>query len=413
MNAKKRTIEHIPMDQFDVEGGELLINGRKLTQLKLQANNRPFYAYDKSVIAKKIALFRQLMPDNLRLNYAVKANPMIALVDFMANRVDGLDVASGNELRTALNSGKNSKDISFAGPAKNSDELTQAIAAGVTLNVESFRELDSIEEISRKIGINANVAIRVNPNFELKSSGMKMGGGPQQFGVDAEEVPRMLATIEQMKINYRGLHIFTGSQNLNVDSIMLAHRNLFKLASELHRQTPLPIKTLNIGGGLGIPYFPGEKKLCIESIGRQLDKEISLFTDEFGDVEISMELGRYLVGEAGIYVTEVVDIKHSRDSLYLIVNGGLNHHLSVTGNFGQVVRKNYPVAIGNKMDQKPVEKSNVVGPLCTPLDILAKNFPLPKAEIGDLFVVYQSGAYGFSASPKDFLNHQHPIEMLV
>lgn len=401
------------MSQYKSHKGEMLVNGIKLSNLKLRAGQTPFYAYDRSIISKKISQFRSAMPNDLKLHYAMKANPMPAMVDFIAQQVDGLDIASGKELNVALNSGMRSQKISFAGPGKQIKELEMAVASAITINIESFTELERIYLISQQTGIKARVAIRVNPDFELKSSGMKMGGGAQQFGIDTDLVPEMLTKIKQYDLNFQGLHIFTGSQNLNPDSVIQAHQNIFALTTRLQRHSEMPIKSLNIGGGLGIPYFPGENILMVDGIGDALQAHISGFKKEFGDTEIAMELGRYLVGESGIYVAEVTDIKESRGTTFVVIDGGLHHHLSASGNFGQVIRKNYPVAIGNKMDHDNQFPIQIVGPLCTPLDLMANKYELPKTEIGDLVVIYQSGAYGFSASPRDFLSHPQPVEMLV
>jgi diaminopimelate decarboxylase len=409
----KAKISHAPMQQFKIEDNQLVINKVKLSNLKHRAGQTPFYAYDRNVITQKIAQFREVMPNQLKLHYAIKANPMPALVDFIAPLVDGLDVASGNELNIALNSGKSPLAISFAGPGKSERELAMAIASQATINIESFTELERVIKLTQSIGESAKVAVRVNPDFELKSSGMKMGGGAQQFGVDAEHVPAMLSRINNERLDYQGLHIFTGSQNLNPDSIQTAHRSLFELADRLSDQAPNQIKSLNIGGGLGIPYFPGEKPLTLEPISGSLAPLIENFQTKYGKVDIAMELGRYLVGEAGIYVARITDIKESRGVKFAIVDGGLHHHLSASGNFGQVIRKNYPVAIGNKMSEPNAAPIQIVGPLCTPLDILANKYDLPICEIGDLVVIYQSGAYGFSASPRDFLDHPHPVQLLV
>jgi diaminopimelate decarboxylase len=409
----KKVIQHTAMNQFSERNGQLLVNGMPLSQLKLRAGQTPFYAYDRSIILNKIEQFRSVMPASLKLHYAMKANPMPALVDFIVSHVDGLDIASGGELNTALNSGMPSGCVSFAGPGKQVDELEMAVACGITINVESFCELQRINRISQQTGLTAKVAIRVNPNFELKSSGMKMGGGAQQFGVDSEHVPDMMQQISQFGLSYQGLHIFTGSQNLNSGSIIQTHKSIFELASQLQRSSTDKILNLNIGGGLGIPYFPGEKSLSIEPIGQSLEPLMNEFIDEFGATEVSMELGRYLTGECGVYVAEIIDIKISRGKTFVIIDGGMNHHLSASGNFGQVIRKNYPVALGNKMSQTEKHPVQVVGPLCTPLDLMGNQVMLPQAEIGDLIVIYQSGAYGFSASPRDFLSQRQPVEMLV
>ena len=412
MATKPKPI-HAPMSQFQTNGEQLLVNGHPLNLLEYQAGQTPFYAYDRSVIHQKINLLRHKMPQALKIHYAMKANPMPQLVTFMADLVDGLDVASGNELRVALNSGKNGFDISFAGPGKRRKELEMAVASQTTVNVESFNELDLLRDISDAIGIRARVAIRVNPDFELKGSGMKMGGGAQQFGIDAELVPKMLKLISDYGLHYRGFHIFTGSQNLKHEAIMAAHQGVFELAQRLQESAKSEIESLNIGGGLGIPYFPGETPISVDPIGEALEPLIENFHQNHGKAEVAMELGRFLVGEAGIYVAKVIDIKESRGVKFAIIDGGLHHHLSASGNFGQVVRKNYPVTIGNKMHHSAKEPVQVVGPLCTPLDLLANKYELPEVELGDLVVIYQSGAYGFTASPRDFLSHPHPVEILV
>ncbi len=409
----KKVPAHVPMNQFQSNGNQLLLNGQPISLLRHQAGQTPFYAYDRSVIDQKIKLFRDKMPAALKLHYAVKANPMPAVLNFIGERVDGLDVASGMELRNALNSGMSRQKISFAGPGKQENELKMAVASQTTINVESFNELKILRQISDELGIRARVAIRVNPDFELKSSGMKMGGGAQQFGIDAELVAKALKLVSDYGLHYRGLHIFTGSQNLNPDSIISAHKRIFELADKLQQSAHSAIELLNIGGGLGIPYFPGEKTIQLDSIGDSLDPLIAQFQESHGQLEVAMELGRYLIGEAGIYLCKVIDIKQSRGTEFVIVNGGLHHHLAASGNFGQVIRKNYPVAIANKMQEPAVKEVQIVGPLCTPLDILANKYKLPEIEKGDLIAIYQSGAYGYTASPRDFLSHPQPVEILV
>ncbi len=411
--APKPAPVHAPMSQFQSNGDQLLVNGHPLNLIAYQTGQTPFYAYDRSVIHRKIELLRRKMPENLKLHYAMKANPMPQLVSFVGGLVEGLDVASGNELRVALNSGMDGHQISFAGPGKREHELEMAVASQTTVNVESFNELKKLRDISDKIGVRARVAIRVNPDFELKGSGMKMGGGAQQFGIDAERAPEMLKLINEYGLHYRGFHIFTGSQNLNHEAICTAHQGVFELAKRLQEHAKSEIESLNIGGGLGIPYFPGETPISLKPIGEALAPLMDDFQKSHPNAEIAMELGRFIVGEAGIYVAKVIDIKESRGVKFAVIDGGLHQHLAASGNFGQVIRKNYPVAIGNKMSQPVKEPIQVVGPLCTPLDLLANKYNLPEVAIGDLVVIYQSGAYGMSASPRDFLSHPHPVELLV
>jgi len=258
------------------------------------------------------------------------------------------------------------------------------------------------------------VTVRVNPDFELKSSGMKMSGGPKQFGVDAERVPAMLARMKELPLDFYGFHIFCGSQNLRAEAIMEAQRNTFALAKRLSADAPGPVKLLNLGGGFGIPYFPGEQALDIEAVCVHLNSLMPVARRDFPEAEFVIELGRYLVGEAGIYVSRVIERKLSRGQTFLITDGGLHHHLAASGNFGQVIRKNYPVLVGNRVSHDgEAEMASAVGPLCTPLDLMADKMLLGHACEGDLIVVLQSGAYGLTASPTAFLSHPAPKEVLV
>ena len=404
---------HAPMNQFPVQDGELVVGGLPLTRLAARVGQTPFYAYDRRLLSGRVAELRAVLPPAVKLHYAMKANPMPALVGHMAGLADGIDVASGGELKVALDAGANPRDISFAGPGKRPVELRQAVAAGILVNIESGREVGELAAISRELGLPARVALRVNPDFELKSSGMKMGGGPKQFGVDAEQVPELLGEIGRQGLGFEGFHLFAGSQNLKAEAIVEAQGKSFDLALRLAGHAPAPVRSLNLGGGFGIPYFPGEQRLDLRPVGENLAGLVKRAAAELPQAEIVVELGRYLVGEAGIYVARVIDRKISRGQVFLVVDGGLNHHLSASGNFGQVIRKNYPVAIGNRMDSADREVASVVGPLCTPLDLLADRMELAVAKPGDLVVVFQSGAYGRSASPQDFLGHPPAVEVLV
>ncbi|RVT87752.1 pyridoxal-dependent decarboxylase, exosortase A system-associated [Inhella crocodyli] len=404
--------QHVPMAQFASAGDDLLINGQPLTRLAARVGSTPFYAMDRSLLTQRVQMLRSVLPQGLKLHYAMKANPMPAVVQHMAGLVDGIDVASAGELLVALDAGADPHEISFAGPGKRDPELRQAVASGVLVNVESARELAVLEAASQALGLPARVALRVNPDFELKGSGMKMGGGPKQFGVDVEQVPAVLDEMRARGLQFEGFHLFAGSQNLKAESICEAQCKSFELALRLAALSPQAIRFLNLGGGFGIPYFPGEQPLDLAPIGANLHELMLRARRELPEAELVIELGRYLVGEAGVYVTRVVDRKVSRGQVYLVCDGGLNHHLSASGNFGQVIRKNYPATVGNRLRAEP-EVQTAVGPLCTPLDLLADRMSLPRADIGDLVVIFQSGAYGASASPARFLGHPAVTEVLV
>jgi diaminopimelate decarboxylase len=405
--------QHAPLNQFPLQDDALLIGGIPLPRLAQRVGQTPFFAYDRASMTQRVAQLRQHLPPSVHLHYAMKANPMPAVVQHMAALVDGLDVASAGELKTALDSTMPPSRISFAGPGKRDAELSVAIAAGIVLNLESEGEMERAAIIGRQLGIQPQVAVRVNPDFELKSSGMKMGGGPKQFGVDAERVPAMLRRMAALELDFHGFHIFSGSQNLKAAAIREAHDKTFALALRLAQDAPRALRLLNIGGGFGIPYFPGEERLDLESVGSHLHEVLAQYAPRMPEAQVVIELGRYLVGEAGVYVTRIVDRKESRGQVFLVTDGGLHHQLAASGNFGQVIRKNYPVVIGNRVQGSERETVSVVGPLCTPLDVLADQMELARAQPGDLVVVLQSGAYGRSASPSAFLSHPDAVEVLI
>jgi diaminopimelate decarboxylase len=405
--------QHAALVQFPVENDCLMVGGMALTRLAERIGRTPFYAYDRASLTARMALLRQHIPPEIHLHYAMKANPMPAVVQHMAGLVDGIDIASGGELRVALDTPIDPGLISFAGPGKSDADLSCAVAAGVVLNMESEAEMERLALVGKRLGITPKVAVRVNPDFELKSSGMKMGGGPKQFGVDAERVPEMLARIGELGLAFQGFHIYSGSQNLKAASLQDAHEKTFALGIRLAQHAPSPVLTLNIGGGFGIPYFPGEERLDLAAVGANLKRLLPDVQRQLPGARIVIELGRYLVAEAGVYVTRVIERKVSRGQVYLVTDGGLHHHLAASGNFGQVIRKNYPVVIGNRVSGAARETASVVGPLCTPLDLLADQMDLARAEAGDLVAVLQSGAYGLTASPGGFLSHPAALEALV
>jgi diaminopimelate decarboxylase len=381
------------MDYFDSLDGVLLVNGRPVTELAARASG-PFYAYDASVLSRRLDELHSALPAEVKLHYAMKANPMPEVVDFISRRVDGIDVASRGELEIALETNVDRTEISFAGPGKSMLELEHAIAAGIIVIIESETELERVVDLSERAGTPAKVAFRVNPDFELKGSGMKMAGGPKPFGIDAEKLGAVLARLRGLPVDFRGLHIFAGSQNLRSESICDAQNKSLDLSLRLCDEAGVEPSFLNLGGGFGIPMFPGDQRLVIDDIGENLARVIEKLHGAFSRCSVVIELGRYIVGEAGVYVCEITDIKESRGHTFLITNGGLHHHLAASGNFGQIIRKNYPVAIANRLNDTPSLNASVVGPLCTPLDLLADKVDLPKAEIGDLVALLQSGAYG-------------------
>ena len=401
------------MDRFDTSRDELQVGGLPLSLLAERVGQTPFYAYDRSLIAARIKAVRQALPQGVHLHYALKANPMPALVGFLRPLVDGMDVASAGELKLALDAGADAQSIGFAGPGKRDAELRQAVASGVLLHVESARELRVLADVSQMLGRPARVALRINPDWELRGAGMHMGGGPKPFGIDAEQVPALLRAMTCNGLLFEGFHIYPGSQNLRGSVIAESLRRAFDLVLRLAHDAPAPVRQVNLGGGWGIPYFPGEKALDLAPVVDAVTQVQADLGSALPEARLVLELGRYLVGEAGIYVARVLDRKVSRGQVFLVTDGGMHQHLAASGNFGQVIRRNYPVCIGTRLQASERETASVVGPLCTPLDLLADRVDMPVAQPGDLVVVFQSGAYGATASPQAFLGHPSCPEVLV
>lgn len=419
MSNKLNKSDNFYQQYHEIQNHLPVIGGMDVKALCHLAGQTPFYVYSAAVIEQKIKVLREALPPSLSLHYALKANPMPTLVRFIADLVDGLDVASIKELQVAASSGITTSSISFAGPGKSDNELCAAMALGATLNIESLNELNRVVALRNKHQFDASVALRINPDFSLKNSGMTMGGGAQQFGIDAENIAAIIKHWPDEKLKLIGFHLYWGSQNLNADAIQEAHKQTFSTIAQLLSDCgdKHDIKEVNIGGGFGIPYFPNDKPLNLKPIGDNLANLLTSYP-EIASKNVVVELGRFIVGEAGLYVTRIVDIKKSRGSNFVVCDGGLHHHLALSGNFGQVLRKNYPVDhVMNASSTMPLSEEpglfNAVGPLCTPLDILGQKIPLHNPSIGDLLVVYQSGAYGYTASPHQFLSHPLPVELFI
>lgn len=390
-----------------------MIGGRQVTALIEAAGDTPLFVYDLEMVAARAARFRRAFPAEVSLHYAMKANPYQPLLAEIAKIVDGIDVASAGEMRRALNAAEDAAHISFAGPGKRDGELEAAIVAGVTLNLESEGEAIRALAIGDRLGIRPRLAVRVNPEFEIRGSGMRMGGGARPFGVDSERASALASAIIGAGADWRGFHIFAGSQALDAAAITEAQAATVALAGRLSDEVGVMPPLVNLGGGFGIPYFPGDRPLDIEAVGSALGEVLDRRPGSLASTGFAIELGRWLVGEAGVYLTRVVDRKTSHGETFLVTDGGLHHQLAASGNFGTVVRRNYPVAVASRFGAEPEEVVTVVGCLCTPLDRLADRVALPRADVGDVIAVFMAGAYGASASPQAFLGHPPPLEMLV
>lgn len=403
----------IPSDFLPDPEGMLLIGGERADALAKQAGETPLFVYDLAIARARIAGLRAAMPEGLLIHYAIKANSHPALLNAMRHVVDGFDVASAGELDKALAAGMAADHISFAGPGKRNRELEAAIRAGATLNAESEGEVDRALAIADGIGIAPRIAVRVNPDFDLKGSGMRMGGGAKPFGVDAERVPDLVRHIIAAGADWRGFHIFAGSQALDSEAIADTQAQTITLAGRLADAVSAVPPLVNIGGGLGVPYFPGDSAVDVGFVGDRLAGSLDARAESLADTIFAMELGRYLVAECGVYLMRIVDRKVSHGEIFLVTDGGLHHQLAASGNFGTVIRRNYPIAVASKLGAAGEEVAHVVGCLCTPLDRLGDAVMLPHADVGDLVALFMAGAYGASASPAAFLGHPPAAELVL
>ncbi len=395
-------------------GGELLMAGRTVSEI-VREYGSPLYLYDSALLRRRHDELRGALPPGLLITYAVKANPNPAVVGLLGRLYDGIDIASQGEMEVALAAGIPAAKMSFAGPGKSPAELRFAAEQGIgTLSLEGERELDHLEAACAELGCEARAMVRVNPDFELSRSGLKMGGGSKQFGVDSERVPDLIRRLRaSSKVRFAGIHIFSGTQNLNVDSILEAFGKILEYAVRLSQEVGGPIPTLNLGGGFGIPYFKGDQPLDLARVAEGIGALLSQYAPRLPGTRFKIELGRYLAGEAGIYVAKVQYRKVSRGTVFLILDGGMHHHLAASGNISQSpIRRQMQLLAANKLDA-PLEKVNVAGPLCTPLDTFGMGVEIPRLEEGDLIAIPNSGAYGPSMSPTAFLSHRPPRELLL
>ncbi len=386
--------------------GELLVGGVSAPALADQYGT-PLFVYDAGIMATKWALLREALPPRFSICYSVKANPNRTILRFFLAKGAGLEIASAGEFRQAISAGCAAEKILFAGPGKTEAELELVLAQGIgEIHVESASEAERISAIAERLGVRARVALRVNPSEDAEGGAMRMGGRPAPFGVDEESLDDVLSRILALPaLDFRGIHLYEGTQILDFQILAAQYARGIEIARRGATRLKRPLLSLDFGGGFGIPYFPHEQQLDTRKLRESLDALVKTVENDplFLGTHFLTEPGRYLVAEAGIYIARVVDVKVSRGKKFLILDGGMNHHLAASGNLGQTIKRNYPLALVNKLGQPAEETVDVAGPLCTPLDFLARGVSLPRAEAGDLVGIFQSGAYARSASPSDFL----------
>ncbi len=404
-----------PLAHFTITDNALSFGDFDLNDIFQLGYTTPLYIYSKNIIKNKIYMLRNLLSPEFKIYYSIKANPFQDIVNYLHQYVDGFDVSSIRELDLALSTGTPGNNICYTGPGKSETELEAAIKSNAIISAESKLEIEKIIQLGSSLNITPRILIRVNPNYTQRRAGMKMASGSSPFGIDAESVPDIIRWIENTKLLLEGFHVYTGSQILDADAINDGQYNTFKLLKELSNICVQTVNIVNVGGGFGIPYFCKHRPLDITSVTENLNNLLSeINSGKFSTgLHTVIELGRYIVGESGVYICKVIDKKISRGKTYLITDGGMHHHLAASGNLGQKVRKNFPIYVANKITSHNTEKVTVTGKLCTPLDILADDVLLNKSVVGDYIAIMNSGAYCLSASPINFLSHPVAQEVLL
>jgi len=403
-------------DYFSVSNDELQIGGVRVSKLADEFGT-PLFVYDEAVMQRKWNSLRSSFPRRFEIYYSVKANPNLNILACFLERGAGLEIASAGEFYQARKAGCAPDRLLFAGPGKTPAELELAVIEGVgEIHAESMLELERIAKIASDLHRTAPVAIRVNPEADAQGGAMRMGGKPAPFGIDEEMLDIALDfALSQPSIKFRGIHLFTGTQILDAEVLLGQYRKGVQIAKRVVRRCGAPLHSLDFGGGLGVPYFVHEQPLDMATLKTGLGKlEQEVTADPaFASTRLVIEPGRYLIAEAGVYLTRVLDVKISRGKKFVILDGGMNHHLAASGNLGQTIKRNFPIALATKWRRPDEETVEIVGPLCTPLDTLGRAVTVPRVDVGDLMAVFQSGAYARTASPLGFLSHPSPPEVMV
>ena len=401
-------------ENFGETAGALTIGGLAAAGLA-ERFGTPLFVYDAQLLRRNLQRLRNALGERVDVHYSVKANPNPDVIGVFVAEGAGLEIASAAEYLRARKAGGRPDRIVFAGPGKGVDELDFVIGRGIgEIHLETEIEIDAVAEIGEARGSAVPVGLRVNPAAAAQGGAMRMGGKPAPFGFDEERLAEAVAEVRRRPaLDFKGIHLFAGTQILDAEVLCAQWRHGLALAARIQDELGAPIETIDLGGGLGVPYFKGEKFLDLERLGALAGPLFAEAEKNLPETRIILEPGRYLTANAGVYLARIRAVKRSRDQVYAVIDGGMHHHLAASGNLGQVIKKDYPIVLAERLDAAPELSASVVGPLCTPLDTLGRKVPLPMPETGELVAVLQSGAYGLSASPVGFLSHPMPAEVLV
>jgi diaminopimelate decarboxylase len=395
--------------------GVLRVGGLPLTDLAKEFGT-PLFVYDADTMRRIYRALCAALAGFAEVDFSVKANPNPAVIRVFSQEGAGAEIASGAEFDAAIRAGVPPDKILFAGPGKGAADLDRVIGGGIgEIHLENREEIVRVAAAAERHGVRVRVALRINPGATAQGGAMRMGGKPSPFGFDEEDIEAAIDTAEaEPRLRLVGLHLFAGTQGLKADTLLGQWTYGLGLAARIASRIGRPLESIDLGGGLGIPYFSGDTALDLGAIRAGLPDLIATLRADplMASARVVLEPGRYLTGPAGVYVARVLAVKESRGSRFVITDGGMHHHLAASGNLGQIVKRDFPLAAVTDAGCERTQTA-VVGPLCTPLDMLARAAPLPPLAEGDLVAVLQSGAYGLTASPTGFLSHPTPAEVLV
>ena len=373
----------------------------------------PLYLYDGDKLKANYLGLKSCLPEFVDVFYALKVNPNISLCSLLRSEGANAEVCSLAELEIAVKAGFSPDNIIFLGPSKREEEIRRAVELNIfALVVESREELNRASIIAEQMGKTANIAIRINPNFAADSAPLKMGGRPTHFGLSQDEVVRdfpQLASTPNVCI--RGIHIYNGSRILEAKAIYENTRNILELFQKIHEQHKCSFDMVDVGGGMGIPYFGKEKPLNQLDLERLMKPLFNEFHARYPGVRIIMESGRYIAATSAIFITRVNSVKESHGKTFAVCDGGTNCHLSAVG-LDSVVKRNFPIFNLSNENKEVTKVYQVSGPLCNPDDLLARKVELPVISVEDLLAISSSGAYGPTASPTLFHSQGYPAEVL-
>ena len=395
------------------DNGQLLIGGYPAEELVAEAGGTPLFVYDNNIVGAQVARFKGAMADGIALHYSVTANPYEPLLEFLGRYVDGFRIVSLGELKRLQDASLAGIPMNLAGPGKLDLELEAAVRAGATISVESEGEARRAIEAGDRVGVQPRISVRVTPPFSIEDGRVTIGSRPSPFGVDAERVPALVLGLIEAGVDWRGLHMFGGAQCLDAAAIVEVHRVTIAHAGEIADAIGTPLPELNLGSGFDIACRPGDEPLDIDLIARALNNALCNAPPLLATTRFTIELGRWLVGESGVYLSRVVDRTESCGRTFLTTDGGGHHLIGATGCLGERGVANFPIAVANRFGAAAEEDVTVTGCLCTPFDLLGDDVPLPRAEEGDLIAVFCAGAYGLSASPQAWESRPLAREMLV